>query len=312
MSETVQQSSIKLYLISGFLGAGKTTFIRNLLQQSNGGKIGLIVNEFGQISIDGKLLEDSEIQLVEVNNGSIFCACLKKDFVQALRTFSAQPIETLLIESSGLADPSSMNTILRELAPYLQRPYDHQGSICLVDCAAFYDYAGVLTAVENQVKVADLLLLNKTDLVSPAELAELREVLAELNPRAPRYETTFAAVPPDLISAVLNNSGFEAESVNRLENRPLTMVLPLPEPVSAAKLQAFCEKLRPHVWRAKGFALSTEGWLQVDITAGQIEVVKSPLNILQAPQDNHLVMIWRPGQRQNLAGYREELMGPSW
>jgi G3E family GTPase len=290
--------AIKLYLISGFLGAGKTTFIRSLLQQA-GGNIGIIVNEFGQAGIDGKLLADNDIQLVEVNNGSIFCACLKPQFVQALKAFSAQPIHTLYIESSGLADPSNMQTILKEIAPYLTRPYEHKGTICLIDCSTFLDYAYALPVVENQVKAADLLLLNKTDLAKPAELAELQDRLTALNPTAPRYETTFATLAPNLISQALKNRGFTATSCNQPQNRLISTTLPLPEIHSQAKLQALCQKLQPHIWRIKGFAQSEQGWQQIDVTANQIEITQctTQCTTIQTPEDSFLVIIWRGGER---------------
>ena len=77
-------SKIKLYFLTGFLGAGKTTILRNLLENMEGTKVGVIQNELGKISIDGTVLQNNDIQMIELNRGSIFCSCLRLSFVDAL------------------------------------------------------------------------------------------------------------------------------------------------------------------------------------------------------------------------------------
>lgn len=127
------QAPIDLYLVNGFLGSGKTTLLRGLIGAFEAQRLGVLVNEFGSIGIDGTLVHKNGIKLVEINDGSIFCACIKDGFVRTLKAFSQQPVDVLLIESSGMADPAGIHTILEGLAPYLARQYHYQGSICLVD-----------------------------------------------------------------------------------------------------------------------------------------------------------------------------------
>lgn len=105
---------IKLYLLTGFLGAGKTTMLLSLLNGGGvaGKKIGVIQNEFGKLSIDGALLQRGDIEMQEISNGSIFCSCLKLQFVSALAEMSKQGLDMLFVESSGLADPSNLEEIL--------------------------------------------------------------------------------------------------------------------------------------------------------------------------------------------------------
>ena len=93
------EKNIQLYLVSGFLGSGKTTFLRQLLLQMQNVRVGVIVNEFGSIGIDGKVLQQGDTKMVEINNGSIFCACLKDGFVKTLVAFLEQPIDVLFIEA---------------------------------------------------------------------------------------------------------------------------------------------------------------------------------------------------------------------
>ena len=97
---------IKLILLTGFLGTGKTTLLKQLLSEFKDEKIGVIVNEFGQINIDGTLVEKEGVKMTELTNGSIFCACIKDNFVNSLIALSKEDISYFFIEASGLADPA--------------------------------------------------------------------------------------------------------------------------------------------------------------------------------------------------------------
>ena len=94
------RADTKLYVLTGFLGSGKTTVLLKLLEILKGHRIGIIQNEFGKLGIDGTILRNDEIQMVEINRGSIFCSCLKLNFVQALAEMAAQDFEYLFVESS--------------------------------------------------------------------------------------------------------------------------------------------------------------------------------------------------------------------
>ena len=146
---------IELYLLSGFLGAGKTTLLRQLVREFPRQRLGVLVNEFGGLGFDGTEFRTGGIRLAEINGGSIFCACLKDGFVRTLKAFAEQPIDALLIENSGMADPSAMPRLLEGLRPYLKRDFLYRGNICLVDGLTFFDYADVLEPVRNQVACAD-------------------------------------------------------------------------------------------------------------------------------------------------------------
>ena len=103
---------IQIVLLSGF-GSRKTTLMQRLLDTYQEHKIGVIINEFGEINIDAKLVKRDGIDIAELSNGSIFCACIKDKFVDGLIEMSKTDIEYLFIEASGLADPSNMEDILK-------------------------------------------------------------------------------------------------------------------------------------------------------------------------------------------------------
>ena len=103
---------IDVYLITGFLGSGKTTFLCQLLEQIKKHpqlRIGVLMNEFGAENVDSGLLPESELEFVEINGGSIFCSCLHTEFIQALKLLhESTEINTLFIEASGLSNPSML------------------------------------------------------------------------------------------------------------------------------------------------------------------------------------------------------------
>lgn len=128
---------IKMVLLTGFLGAGKTTMMQEILTAYSDKKTGVIVNEFGEINIDAKLIQKDGVQMAELSNGSIFCACIKDKFVDSLIELSYKDLDYLFIEASGLADPANMNQILDGIKNNVLNPYDYRGSICLIDGESF-------------------------------------------------------------------------------------------------------------------------------------------------------------------------------
>lgn len=115
------RTDTKLYVLTGFLGSGKTTVLLKLLEILKGHRIGIIQNEFGKLGIDGTILRNDEIQMVEINRGSIFCSCLKLNFVQALAEMAAQDFEYLFVESSGWGILRMCRRFWRQLRLYLEK-----------------------------------------------------------------------------------------------------------------------------------------------------------------------------------------------
>ena len=146
-------SKIKLYFLTGFLGAGKTTILRNLLENMEGTKVGVIQNELGKISIDGTVLQNNDIQMIELNRGSIFCSCLRLSFVDALTQMAQKGLEYVFVESSGFGDPSNAEEILAATEVMAPGAYDFRGCFCLVDCYIFLDLMWVSLSFDGQLKL---------------------------------------------------------------------------------------------------------------------------------------------------------------
>lgn len=285
-----------LVLLTGFLGAGKTTFLNHLLTEYTGVKIGLVVNEFSSTGVDGALVRRDApgVTLQELSGGSIFCACIKGSFVDALIALAGQGLEYVFVEASGLADPSSIGAILEELKALTGTEYDYQGAVCLVDALYFPDYAQVLVALRRQVEYSRAVILNKTDLVEEPALAALEEEVRAINPGAVIFRAVYAQVP---LRALLDREAhLEAapqESTNTAQSRPHTVTLATREAVPTEDLRRFVEGLGGVTYRIKGFCLTAEGTVNVSAVGGVCHMEPWP----QAVEETELVIISSVGVR---------------
>ena len=274
MSEKTQ-----LYVLTGFLGSGKTTILLKLIDALKGKRVGVIQNEFGKLGIDGEILRNDDIQMVEINRGSIFCSCLKLSFVQALTDMAAHHFDYLFVESSGLGDPSNVEEILAASAALCGNSYEFKGAICLVDAVNFFDQLEDLETVYRQLKHCHLAVLTKVDLVEEARLEELERKIREINPIC-RIDTSANG---NLDLSFLNEDLMQyrwAESedtTNSEETKPKTLFLDFEGEVSEETLKRFLARVEDHLYRAKGFfRLSGKGWNQIDLVGRKIDVKPCP------------------------------------
>ena len=185
-------------VVSGFLGAGKTTFMRARLQ-TTGPRTVVLVNDFASVGVDGSLLRERGADVVELPNGCICCS-LRKDLAAQLKTVVAQwAPERVLIEPSGVADLASLLGVMR--APDLGPLVRSLSVTTVIDGGAFLrDYGRLPAQLDAQARLSSMLVLNKVDLVGPAELMMVETTLRGLNPSAPIMRATFgiAAAGPIL------------------------------------------------------------------------------------------------------------------
>lgn len=191
-------------LITGFLGAGKTSLVNHLLAHT-AEPLAVVVNEFGDLGIDGSLVVASEEDLIELKSGCI-CCTLRGDLVEALerldrrrrRLLRPTRFTRVLIECSGLATPGPVATTL--LAhPGLRGTFELDGTICLLHASLAQRQLAEHVEAEQQVALADLLLINHTDRATESDLLALEADLASRQPFAPRLRCTAAAVDPALL-----------------------------------------------------------------------------------------------------------------
>lgn len=198
---------IPTYLLTGMLGAGKTTLLNRILKEPEGNRFGVLVNEFGSIDVDGELVETTGGPQLSLANGCI-CCTIRDDFEQAvLDLVTRHPyLDYLLIEASGVADPKPVaNTFI--LSENLRELIRLDSVIAVVDSEAFPTLRGEAAYLaRRQVAAADLVLLNKSDLVSEEGLAEVLSSLERWVPRLRTFQSIHGQLPLELL---LGQSRFE-------------------------------------------------------------------------------------------------------
>lgn len=277
--ETIVEGKTKLYVLTGFLGSGKTTILLKLLEQLKGHRVGVIQNECGKLSIDGEILRDGDIKMVELNRGSIFCTCLKLSFVQALAEMAKQNLEYVFVESSGWGDPSNVEEILAASQELAGDAYDYSGVICLVDAVNFLHQLDDgqpndrETAI-RQVKHCHLAVVTKVDLIDPARLQAVEEKIHEINPVCRIDVSSHANLDLSFLNENLLQYRWAAseETTNSAETKPKTLFMRYNEPIDEEKLCTFLHKVADDLLRAKGFLqIAGKGWQQVDLVGQQID-----------------------------------------
>jgi G3E family GTPase len=192
---------IPVTIITGFLGSGKTTLLNHILSNQDGIKTAVLVNEFGEIGIDNELLVTTGEDMVELSNGCI-CCTINNDLVEAVYKILERPekIDYLVVETTGLADPlpvalTFLGTDLRDLTRL-------DSIVTVVDAENFSIDLFNSQAAENQIAYADIILLNKSDLVDEADLDLLEVRVRDMRPGARLLRSTKGKVPLPLILSV--------------------------------------------------------------------------------------------------------------
>ncbi len=186
-----------VYLITGFLGSGKTTFLNRVIDRfPEDKKLTLLVNEFGEIGVDGTLVEGEDIDMMEISKGSIFCVCVKTDFIKGLYelTTTVQP-DVLLIESTGVANPSDLKKDLK--LPIFNNRFHLKEQFCVIDAAHFLDAYEVYASLEKQIASSSVFIINKIDTASPETIAGTKKVIEKYHPAPQYFETTYGDIPLD-------------------------------------------------------------------------------------------------------------------
>ena len=264
---------IRLVLLTGFLGSGKTTMMKALIENYGSSRMGIIVNEFGEVNIDGKILRREGIEMYQVSNGSIFCACVKDKFVDSLIEMSYNDLDYLFIEASGLADPANMKRILEGIDDKLINGYDYRGSICILDAGSFLELYELLPAITSQLEFSSAVIINKADLIDEVILKEILETVAHVNDSAKVYVTSYCRVDiRQLVAEMSVNTAECRDSVNRPETRPTSFVLKGAKKIPFDKLRPFIGQLADYAYRIKGFADTDDGVKEISAVGKNVEI----------------------------------------
>ncbi len=199
---------IPVTVLTGYLGAGKTTLLNRILTAQHGKRIAVIVNEFGEIGIDNQLVLDADEEILEMNNGCI-CCTVRGDLIRIISKLMEQydRFDYLLIETTGLADPAPViQSFFVDEVMYSRTALD--AVVTVVDAKHIWDHWDS-SEVQEQIAFADVVLLNKIDLISAEILHELEQRVRSMNAIAKIYQTQNCNLDLD---AVLNVKAFDLKN----------------------------------------------------------------------------------------------------
>ena len=278
---------MKLYLITGFLGAGKTTFLKNFVHRFDGRKLWLIINDFGKIGVDAELLQKVNAVKAEISNGSIFCACRLDKFEEALQQAIADEPEVILVEASGLADPTGVEKVLNQ-PEFSEITYG--GSVCLVDTPRLERVVHTARVLPKQLRVSSLVLLNKTDLASEEQIRKARETVAGFNPYAKIRETRFGAFENSWLEEIYPLLSGEPDRLPDIQLQK--QLVKVEGDMTTEQLRSALDIMAEESWRIKGFVnLQGKHYL--------VSCVGPSIQITETEETNHcdnsLVLLAGPG-----------------
>ncbi|MBA4392936.1 MAG: hypothetical protein C0407_05235 [Desulfobacca sp.] len=319
----------KVFLITGFLGSGKTTFLNRIIKTfPKDRKLMILMNEFGEIGIDGTLIEGEDLDIMEISKGSIFCVCVKTDFIKGLNQIAKdiQP-DILLIESTGVANPSDLK---RDLTlPFFMERFRFVEQFCVIDAVHFSEEYEVFSSVEKQIASSTVFIINKVDLAGPSQVLAVKELVGRHHPHPIFFETTYADFPferfffeeakagegPEGSSekGFLSNEDLEA-AIDQLLDDPNREVTPPDRLLSSVYLwqgdvesfKGFTEKIPKGVVRAKGFVGQSGKAHLFSWVLGQKSLDPKPLPPERLFLLNRLVFIAPPEVMPQLEALQED------
>jgi G3E family GTPase len=205
---------IPVTVLTGYLGAGKTTLLNRILSEPHGKKYAVIVNEFGEIGIDNDLVVGADEEVFEMNNGCI-CCTVRGDLVRILDGLMKRKgkFDAIIVETTGLADPAPVAQTFF-IDENVGRRTKLDAVVTVADAKWLNDRLKDAPEAKNQIAFADVILINKTDLVTPEELAEVEARIRGINPYARVHKTERAKIA---LSEVLERNAFDLDRILDIE-----------------------------------------------------------------------------------------------
>ncbi len=241
------KKGVPVEIITGYLGSGKTTLLKNIIGKING-KVAILMNEFGEIGFDSNLIKGNNIEIKELLNGCVCCS-LNGEFEAAIYEIleKVKP-EMIIVETTGIAEPDSMITNIDDIKDvYLD------SVITIIDAEAFIKYPKIGHTGQLQITGADIMILNKLDIVTIEDIPKITEIISKMNPKAKIIKTTYSNVNPTDLFLI----GFERniEKKNTIHEPKFieTIKYESERTFNRSYFTEFIIKLPKEIYRLKGY-----------------------------------------------------------
>ncbi len=276
-----EKTPIKIDIISGFLGAGKTTFLKKLLTQAYAGEsVALLENEFGEVAIDGEALRDSNIAMKEIANGCI-CCTLQGNFISAIQELSAEyHPQRIVIEPTGLGRLTDIFRACRRAAE--ETNVIINAVITIVDGVSVLEYLDDAPEFyENQIKQAGVIVVSMTQELEETTVEAISQGLRKLNVDAPLFTAPWWEIDAMEVLALAEERGCPEDDGSPSEKNPFrSLAFRVTKPWRERDLRRFFQMVAQDVfgkvYRGKGFFPTAQGALKVDLVGGRVSVEHFP------------------------------------
>jgi len=259
-------SVIPLALVAGFLGSGKTTFLRRMSERNDGRRLAFLVNDFAAVDVDAQLLSQLDGEIVSIPGGSIFCRCLATTFTNTLKKITRMelPVDGVIIEASGMANPRALADMLRETR--LDGQYELSAVISLVDPGTFQKLLKTLPAMRAQVECADVVLLNKTDLFDEETVQSTEAAIRSVRADVPVVRCIRGEAPVQLFKGASHALKLHGQPTPCRDASFLSATCHFPAKRDIGDIVEVLNRYGHILWRAKGFVPTETGLMELHWT----------------------------------------------
>jgi G3E family GTPase len=263
-----------IIVVTGYLGAGKTTLLRHIIANAKGKNIAILMNEFGEIAIDSKVIKGKNIRMKELAGGCVCCS-LTGEFEAAVKEIveKVKP-ELIIVETTGVAEPDAIVGDVTQNLPGVRL----DSVVTVVDADAMVKFPSVGHTGQVQVELADIILLNKTDTVPEAASDEIKLRLSEINRRAHIIKTVRCDIPPEVILGAKTKHRAHKSKERDARHMPHLAADPVSHFVFVSSRKMDMEKvmeifgdLPENIIRAKGFVVTDDGAFLLNYSFGRFE-----------------------------------------
>jgi G3E family GTPase len=252
-----------LTVITGPLGSGKTTLLRHILETVSK-KIAIIMNEFGEIAIDAKIIQGKNVQMADLGGGCVCCSLLGEFEAAVDEIIDSVDPEHIIVETTGVAEPNALVFDVQESLPKVRL----DGVVTVIDADSLIKYPSVGHTTRMQIEAADIILLNKIDLISEKELEVVENKLHSINEIASILRSYRGKVDLDLLFGIDRNR-VQAPPPHVHQPEFESFIYKTPATINRPCFEEFADSLETNVYRAKGFVRFSEGVYLFNFVAGR-------------------------------------------